>query len=235
MKTSRRNFLKTGAAGAAAVAPAARAQPPNILLVLSDDHSVPRVGCYANPDIKTPNLDRLASQGIRFDRVYVTCPQCMPSRASMMTGRSPVAIQMTRFTAPLPMEVRTYPELLRASGYFTGVAGRDYHLDGDSSIDSAKVLDRYSLRTFRRRVDLVKTSRSGGEAVAQFGEFLDAAPKNRPFFLQLCFHDPHRPLDKNAIPQPHDPKKLTLPLHYPDTALVGRFRPLLRFDRTLRR
>ena len=94
----------------AADAPSGR---PNILLVLSDDHSCPHVGCYGNPDIKTPNLDRLASEGMRFDRAYVACPQCVPSRAAIMTGRSPVRIAMTRFSAPLPMDVVTYPELLR--------------------------------------------------------------------------------------------------------------------------
>src|SRR5919199_241120 len=97
---------------------AAGAERPNILLVLSDDHSAPHVGCYGNPDIKTPNLDRFAAQGLRFDRAYVTCPQCVPSRASIMSGRSPVAVQMTRFSAPLPAEGKGFPELLRARGYF---------------------------------------------------------------------------------------------------------------------
>src|SRR5262245_50136701 len=108
----------------------AQAPGPNILLVLSDDHSGPHVGCYGNPDIRTPHLDRFASQGIRFNRAYVTCPQCVPSRASIMTGRSPVAIGMTRFSAPLPREIVTFMEVLRARGYFTGVVGRTYHLDG---------------------------------------------------------------------------------------------------------
>src|SRR5438093_9010071 len=93
---------------------------PNILIVLSDDHSVPHVGCYGNRDIRTPNLDRFAAAGMRFDRAYVACPQCVPSRAAIMTGRSPVRIAMTRFSAPLPADVVTYPELLRARGYFTG-------------------------------------------------------------------------------------------------------------------
>src|SRR3954464_3914360 len=92
----------------------ARAERPNILLVLTDDHSVPHVGCYGNPDIRTPNLDRFAAQGLRSNRMYVTCPQCVPSRSSIMTGRSPVATQMTRFSAPLAMDVKVFPELLRA-------------------------------------------------------------------------------------------------------------------------
>src|SRR5215217_4237788 len=101
---------------------AASAAPPNILLILSDDHSAPHVGCYGNKEIRTPNLDRFVAQGMRFGRAYVACPQCVPSRAAMMTGRSPVAIGMTRFSAPLPAEVKIYPELLRAAGYFAGVS-----------------------------------------------------------------------------------------------------------------
>jgi arylsulfatase A-like enzyme len=195
-------------------------QRPNILVVMTDDHSAAHVGCYGNRDIRTPNLDRFAAEGMRFDRAYVTCPQCVPSRASLLTGRSPVAIQMTRFSAPLPAEVRVYPELLRAQGYFTGVAGRTYHLDGSRlPEESQRVFDQHNLRTFPRRLDFVKT---GGrpQMLAQFREFLDAVPKDRPFFLQLCSNDPHRPLDRNAIPQPHDPGRLALPTHYPDTKLV---------------
>ncbi|MBX6313358.1 MAG: sulfatase-like hydrolase/transferase, partial [Isosphaeraceae bacterium] len=194
-------------------AEAADPKRPNILLVLSDDHSAPHVGCYGNPDIRTPNLDRLAAQGMRFDRAYVACPQCVPSRAAIMTGRSPVAIQMTRFSAPLPREVKVFPELLRAHGYFAGVAGRTYHLDGPApnrmGPETRKIFDEHELRTFPKRLDYVKTAGRGPEALAQFREFLDLVPAGKPFVLQLCFSDPHRPLDENAIPQPHDPQKLT--------------------------
>ena len=198
------------------------AERPNILLVLSDDHSVPHVGCYGNADIRTPHLDRFAAQGMRFDRAYVACPQCVPSRAAMMTGRSPVAVQMTRFSAPLPADVKTYPELLRAAGYFTGVAGRTYHLDGSGNLppETKKVFDEHGLRTFPRRLDYVKGTADREETLRQLREFLGLVPKDKPFFLQLCSCDPHRPLDKNAIPQPHDPARLTLPAHYPDTPAV---------------
>jgi arylsulfatase A-like enzyme len=200
---------------------AATRKRPNILIVLSDDQSVPHVGCYGNPDIRTPNLDKFAAQGMRFDRAYVTTPQCMPSRASMMTGRSPVAIQMTRFTAPLPIEIRIYPETLRAQGYFTGVAGRTYHLDGANvPQESKKVFDEHKLQTFPRRLDYVKTTGKRLEMLAQYREFLKQVPKGQPFYLQLCFSDPHRPYDKNAIAKPHDPRTLKLPAHFPDTEKV---------------
>ncbi len=86
---------------------------PNVLFLLSDDQSAPYVGCYGYPGVRTPNLDRFAAQGMRFDRMFVTCSQCVPSRASLMTGRSPVAVRTVRFTAPLPPDVRALPDLLR--------------------------------------------------------------------------------------------------------------------------
>src|SRR5262245_46681003 len=203
--------------------PIPAANRPNVLVVLTDDHSVPHVGCYGNKDIKTPNLDRFAAEGMRFDRAYVTCPQCVPSRASIMTGRSPVAIQMTRFAAPLPADVPIFPEPLKAAGYYAGVAGRTYHLDGPAPArmtpEMQRAFDRYGLVTFPKRLDYVKQG-ARPQMLAQFREFLDRVPSGKPFVLQLCSNDPHRPLDANAIPQPHDPTKLTLPSWYPDTKLV---------------
>ena len=209
---------------------------PNILVVLSDDQSAAHVGCYGNPDIRTPNLDKLASEGVRFDRAYVACPQCVPSRAAMMTGRSPVAIDMTRFSAPLDREFKVYPELLREAGYFAGVAGRTYHLDGSKTPEETeRVFDDRKLRTFADRLDFVKTSGRREDMLDQYREFLDAVPDGKPFVLQLCFSDPHRPYDKKAIDPPHDPKTLTLPSFYPDTPgvradLADYYDEIARFD-----
>ncbi len=192
----------------------------NVLLILSDDHSFPHAGCYGNADIKTPNLDSFAAQGMRFDRAYVTCPQCVPSRASIFTGRSPVAIGMSRFSAPLPRDVKTYPEALRAAGWFSGVAGRTYHQEGaPTSAEARAVVEKYKLATFPDRLDFVKTAGGNDVSLAQFREFLDLKPAEKPFFLQLCSNDPHRPLTTSGA-QKHDPAKLRLPAHYPDTPAV---------------
>ena len=217
---SSRLLLLAAALAVPAAAPAA--DRPNILLVLSDDHSVPHLGCYGNPDIRTPNCDALAKEGMRFDRYYVGTPQCVPSRATIMTGRGAIAVQNTRFSAPLAAEYRVFPEILKEkAGYFAGVAGRTYHLDGAGNVpESSAVFDRYGLRTFPKRLDYVKQAGTRDAILAQYREFLDAVPRGKPFVLQLCFSDPHRPLDKNAIPSPHDPAKLTLPPFYPDTKLV---------------
>ncbi|MGH9840433.1 MAG: sulfatase family protein [Blastocatellia bacterium] len=214
MKKTQFTFAIFLLAATAALAMAQTGTRPNVLLVLSDDHSAAHVGAYGNADIKTPNLDQFAKEGMRFNRAYVAAPQCVPSRAALMTGRSPVALQMTRFSAPLPIEAKAWLELLRAGGWFTGVAGRSYHLDGSAlPPESQVVFDKHQLKTFARRLDYVKT----GNPLAQYREFLDLAPKGKPFALQLCSSDPHRPLDANAIPEPHGPNQIKLPAHYPDT------------------
>jgi N-sulfoglucosamine sulfohydrolase len=210
-------------------------QQPNILFVLSDDQSAAHVACYGNPDVQTPNIDRLAKEGIRFERAYVASPQCVPSRASLMTGRSPVAIDMTRFSAPLPAEYKVYPEILRSAGYFSGVAGRTYHLDGGRSAASRRLYDEKHLETFPDRLDFVKSTGERPEMLAQYEEFLDAVPAGKPFCLQLCFSDPHRPYTSEDIPSPRDPAKLTLPPFYPDTPMVRKdlaayYDEIQRFD-----
>jgi arylsulfatase A-like enzyme len=103
-----------------------------VLLVLSDDHSAAHVGAYGNTDIKTPNLDAFAKDGMRFERAYVAAPQCVPSRAALMTGRSPVALQMTRFSAPLPEEYKTGWSCC-VPWLFCGRSGRTFHLDGSAN------------------------------------------------------------------------------------------------------
>jgi arylsulfatase A-like enzyme len=207
----------------ASLAQLSAAEPKlNVLLILSDDQSYPHVGCYGNKDVMTPNLDKFAAQGMRFDRAYVACPQCVPSRASIFTGRSPVDINMSRFSSPLPRAIKTYPEALRAEGWFTGVAGRTYHMDGAVTPmppETLAVFEKYKLKTFPDRLDFVKVGKSEEISLGQMREFLDLKPADKPFFLQLCSHDPHRPLTTKGWVK-NDPAKLTLPAHYPDTQLV---------------
>jgi N-sulfoglucosamine sulfohydrolase len=197
------------------------AERPNVLLIMSDDHSAAHVGCYGNKDVRTPNLDAFATQGVRLDRAYVSTPQCVPSRATYVTGRGPIDINMTRFSAPLPASVPALPDLLRAEGYYSGICGRTFHLDGSgsSSPNSKAVLDKHHLRTFAKRVDFLRSSNQK-TALPEMVEFLGQVPAGKPFFLWMGFNDPHRPLDRNAVSPPHDPAKLTLPPHYPDTPAV---------------
>jgi arylsulfatase A-like enzyme len=191
---------------------------PNIVLILSDDHSVPHMGAYGDPVIKTPNLDRFASEGMRFDKAFQAAPQCVPARASLMTGRSPVAVRMGRFTSPLPPDVTTLPERLRTSGYFTGVCRRNFHLDGPANPGpvSKAAFDKYGLRTWDRRVDYLDRNSPRAQTAARINEFFDRKPVEKPFFLWVNFNDPHHVWDRNAIPQPHDPARIPIPKHIPD-------------------
>src|SRR4030095_15143224 len=132
------------------------AERPNILFLLSDDHSYPFVSAYGDPNVKTPTLDKLAAEGIKFHRFFTSCPQCVPSRAAYMTGRSPVAARMTRFTSPLPRDEITFPEILRETGgYYTGICGRTFHLDGAPRADEAirRLYEKHHFQTFAERVD----------------------------------------------------------------------------------
>lgn len=214
MKLNRRELA---AAMAAPVLQTAETRP-NIVLVLSDDHSVPHMGAYGDPVIRTPNLDRFAAQGMRFDRAFQTAPQCVPSRTGLMTGRSPVAVRMGRFTSPLPPDVITLPEVLRAGGYFTGVCRRNFHLDGPANPGpvSRAIFDKHGLRTWDKRVDFLDRGSPRTQTVTKINEFFDRKPESKPFFLWVNFNDPHHAWDRNAIPQPHDPARLPIPKHLPD-------------------
>jgi N-sulfoglucosamine sulfohydrolase len=228
MQTSRIrfvNFVLVGllaAGGASAVATAASTAPgaarPNILFLLSDDHSYPFVGCYGDPNVKTPTLDRLAGEGMKFHRFFTAAPQCVPSRAALLTGRSPVAARITRFTSPLARDEITFPELLRSqAGYYTGICGRSFHLDGPGGNAGPAIpalLDKHGLKTFAQRVDYLRTGPDAGVA-GQLAEFLDGKPAGKPFFMWANFSDPHHVWNAPAEFRPA-PASLKLPAHWPD-------------------
>ena len=215
------------------------ADKPNILLVLSDDHSYPYVSAYGDTNVKTPTLDRLAAEGMKLHRFFTACPQCVPSRAAYMTGRSPVAARMTRFSAPLPRDEVTLPEILRSQGgYFTGVCGRQYHLDGSARSNPTlqAIYDERKLKTFADRVDFLNTC-PDNEVATQVAVFLDKKPAAKPFFLWANFSDPHHPWNAPAEFRP-DPASLKVPAHWPDLPgvreqLADYCAEVNRVDRTL--
>lgn len=224
---------------ALAIASRATAAAPNILFLLSDDHSYPFLSCYGSPNVRTPALDRLAAEGMKFHRFFTAAPQCVQSRAAFLTGRSPVAARMMRFSSPLPRDEVTFLELLRAqAGYFTGIAGRTYHLDGALPAGSAlqATLAQHRLQTFAERVDYLRTG-SDREAVAQMAEFLRLRPAGKPFCLWLNFSDPHTPWNAPAEFRP-DPRSLVLPPYWPDLPgvreqLADHAAEINRLDRTV--
>ncbi|WP_454860022.1 sulfatase-like hydrolase/transferase [Promicromonospora soli] len=133
---SRRTVLgglaAVGLGAAAGTGAAQAAQRPNIVVVLIDDLAQRELGCYGNTFNETPNMDRLAADGIRFDTGYCAAPVCSPTRASIMTGQYPARVGITEFLGAegddfLPTSHHTLPETLRDAGYRTGLIGK-WHL-----------------------------------------------------------------------------------------------------------
>jgi arylsulfatase A len=111
--------------------------PPNCILILMDDLGWAELGCCGNQFNATPELDRLAAEGIRFTQAYSTAPVCSPARASLMTGLSPVAVGITDYLRPdsrktLDAGLPNVAAHLRSQGYRTGLIGK-WHLGGHAA------------------------------------------------------------------------------------------------------
>ena len=100
---------------------------PNVVLIIADDLGRDDCGAFGNPHVRTPNIDRLAREGMRFDRAFVTASSCSPSRSSLITGRYPHNTDAEELHWPLPPAQVTFVETLKAAGYYTAAAGK-WHL-----------------------------------------------------------------------------------------------------------
>ena len=199
--------------------PAASAPPPNFLLILSDDQSTPHLSCLGDGGPQTPNLDRFAAEGMLFDKQFCGAPQCVPSRATFLTGRSPVAARITRFSSPLPADVPTVADVLHSNGYFTGICRRNFHLDGPESrgpVTDAVFSKHPELRTFARRVDFLDVNSPREKTVPIVNEFFDKVPSGKPWFLWVNFNEPHHVWNRPAPGAPCDPAKIKVPPYLPD-------------------
>jgi arylsulfatase A len=151
---TRRGFL---AAAAGACAAAAAPPKPNIVFLLVDDLGWRDFGCYGNTFYETPNLDRLAAEGVRFTNAYAACPVCSPTRASILTGKYPARLHLTdwipgrkwpaaklitpAFEQQLPLRETTIAEALKPLGYRTASIGK-WHLGGSGFLPTDQGFDR---------------------------------------------------------------------------------------------
>ena len=108
---------------------AEKSEQPNLLILFPDQWRRQAFSCYGDPNVKTPNIDRLARQGARFNRCYATNPVCSPARAIFLTSRYGHQTGLIQNNLFLPATEITFPEVLAAKGYATGYIGK-WHLDG---------------------------------------------------------------------------------------------------------
>jgi len=177
---------------AVAAARGRKARLPNFLVLLTDDQRWNAMGCMGNPIIQTPNMDRLAAEGIVFDNHFCTTSICMSSRASIFTGMYARTHRIVDFSLPLP-ETRlsqSYPLMLRAAGYRTGFVGK-WGLGGDLPTDRFDFFEGFSGqgKYFQERdgEPIHLTSIMGDNAIA----FLKGCTADQPFCLSVSFKAPH--------------------------------------------
>lgn len=158
----------------------------NILLLLADDMNYNTIGCFGCPvDNISPNLDRLAGEGIRFDNAHVSIAVCQPSRQSMLTGLYPHHNGALGFD-PIRDDVATLPEILRENGYYNGIIGKTKHCAPEYKFAWDFFKDTQNAENCYGRSPYIY----GREAAEFFGQAKEAG---QPFFLMANSHDPHRP------------------------------------------
>ena len=191
-------------------------RPPNIVILLADDLGWNDTG-YHHSEIRTPNIDRLASQGTRFERFYVF-PLCSPSRSALMTGRSPIRFGVVYNTIEpfddhgVPLNEHFMPQTLKAAGYETAMCGK-WHL-GHTRVKyfpGSRGFD-HSYGCLNGRIDYFTHDREGGldwhrDGKTSFDKgysteligreairLIRERDRNKPLFLYVAFNAPHAPL-----------------------------------------
>jgi len=207
----RRDFVKSAAAlGTAAAIPhrgGAATDQPNVILITADDLGWNELSCYGNPDLDTPNIDRMADEGVRFTNAFVTAPSCSASRSSIITGQAPHSVGVlglthrhTRYQMP-----HTHPTIageLRDRGYGTAIQGK-WH------VATYKNTRKYG---YNQRLSIISIEH------AWKAKSYISAHKNRPFYLELNFIQPHRPEGDHYFrmvkDHPVDPDSISIPEYW---------------------
>jgi arylsulfatase A-like enzyme len=182
---------------------AGAARPPNIVYILTDDLGWRDLHCYGCEQVSTPNIDRLAAQGMMFTEAYAACTVCSPTRASIMTGKYPARLHLTDYipgrpqsntklllpdwTKTLAAEETTIAQTLRQAGYVTAIVGK-WHLGCEAA---ERGFDKVLVKTGsspQKNSPLLTEKQT--DAALQFIE----ENKERPFFCYLAYNAVHTPL-----------------------------------------
>ncbi len=195
---NRRDFIKI--TGSAVVSPVIanieqkKERTPNILLIVSEDHG-PDIGCYGDKFAATPNLDKLAAEGVLFSNAYTTHSVCSPARSSILTGLYPhqngqIGLATHKFS--MFKDFPNIPSILKNSGYHTGIIGK-LHVNPESAFSfDMKWDDRRAVSFNSRNMSMV------ADKVEKF----ISESSGKPFFLMVNYPDAHFPLLKEQAGLP---------------------------------
>jgi arylsulfatase A len=200
-------LLLASAVVLAPVAPAA--DKPNFVLIFADDLGINDLSCYGRKDQPTPNLDRMAAEGMRFTCGYCSQPICSPSRAGIMTGKSPARLHITTFIAgrpdaksqkvlhpkmrmELPLEEKTVAEYLKTAGYATACIGK-WHLGGAGFGPQEQGFDYVFAGPANTKPSASEGGKGEYEHTSHALKFIEEN-KDKPFFLYFPCNTPHIPL-----------------------------------------
>lgn len=201
---------------------------PNIIIVFTDDQGYSDLGIHgADPDVRTPNLDQLARDGVLFANGYVTAPQCVPSRAGIISGRHQNVFGLEENPmGPLSHDEYTIAERLSDAGYVTGMVGK-WHLEGNDPVSSVDYLphthgfEEYfcgNMQNYHASHDLKGNALENPPQIIKDSRFridiqTDASlwflerrkTDDRPFFLYVAYYAPHSPMED----PPHYMERMT--------------------------
>ncbi len=165
---------------------------PNILFCIADDQSFPHTGAYGCDWVKTPNFDRVASEGILFMNAYTPNAKCAPSRACIITGRNSWQLEeAANHVCYFPAKFKTYAEVLKEEGYFTGYTAKGW-APGNPGMVDGKSRELLGTKFDSIRTDPPTPNISSEDYAANFEAFLDANRESKPFCFWYGCREPHR-------------------------------------------
>ena len=197
--------LPLAAAGLSACSEAVEQERPNIIFIMTDDHTTQAMSCYGGNLIETPNMDRIADEGMRFDNCYATNALSGPSRACILTGKFSHKNGFTDNASTFDGSQLTFPKVMRENGYATGVVGKWHLISKPQGFDHWSILlgqneqGNYYKPVFYENGTVVKEDGYVTDVITDKAiEFIDEVHDEKPFMLMLHHKAPHR----NWMPAP---------------------------------